>query len=312
MNRINTASLTIGTIAALFSLATACSSGGSDPVSSGGNTNKAGSTGTTLGGTGNSGGTGNTPTGGTPTTTGGTPTTTGGTPTTGGTGSGGTPATGGPSVCDAANKSTHILGATEGYVDNFEDDTRFTGWYSYAAVPAGMTAAAFEVVAGGERGMAGHLANTGINTGTAKFGSGVGFNMRDALDACADVSAFDGVSFWAKGVSGTSGTVSFLAVVAAQQAVADGGDCTAAMQTAGNCFKHPQADFKLTADWKQYTIKWADLAPQSLIAGRIILALQWISVGPAFDFSIDEISLYKGDAPTGPVEPATGAGGAAP
>ncbi|HEV8244897.1 MAG TPA: hypothetical protein VGP93_03980, partial [Polyangiaceae bacterium] len=204
MKRISTTSLSVCALWGLFSFASACASGGEDPAtSSGGASSTSGGASSTSGGA-----------------------SSGGSSTTGGTSSGGTSSTGGttssaPSVCDADQSGTHVLTADEAFVDDFETETRFEGWYSYAAVAAAGTAAELARVAGGaaDTAMAAQVANTGINTGTDKFGAGVGFNMRDASDACADVSAFDGVSFWAKGSSGENGTFKFLAVVPAASAV---------------------------------------------------------------------------------------------
>ncbi len=303
----------------MLAISTACSSGGDDPGTGKGGSSSTGTSGTsnnTTAGTGNStagtgnntGGTGNS-TAGTGNSTAGTGNSTAGTGT-GGSGTGGTGNPGAPSVCDEDHSGTIALDLMQAYVDNFETTTRWDGWYSYAAVPTGMTADKLAHDATGYMSAtAAQITNTGINTGTDKFGSGVGFNMRSAppTKACADVSAFDGVSFWAKGTSGAAGTVQFLAVVASQQKEPDG-DCTAAMETAGNCYKHPSKSFVLTSEWKQYTIKWSEVEPQALFANRVLLALQWISTGPDFDFTIDEVSLYKGTAPTGPVFPPTEGG----
>ena len=151
--------------------------------------------------------------------------------------------------------------------------------------------------------MAGHVSATGVKAPTAGgFGAGFGFGMKDGQMRCAGIAAFDGVSFWAKGTAGANNALTFQAVLAATQAVADGGDCTA------NCFNHPAKAITLTADWKQYTVLWTELAGTHKVNG-VIIGLNWITPGPAFDISVDEVTLFKGTAPTGPVGTGSGDGG---
>jgi hypothetical protein len=125
--------------------------------------------------------------------------------------------------------------------------------------------------------------------------------MKDDLGNCAGISAFDGISFWAKGTAGANNALTFQAVLAATQAVQDGGDCTA------NCYNHPSKTITLTADWQQYTATWAELVGPVSVDG-IILGLNWITPGPAFDIWVDEVTLYAGTAPTGPVGTGADAG----
>jgi hypothetical protein len=143
--------------------------------------------------------------------------------------------------------------------------------------------------------MAGHLSATGIKAPTAGgFGAGFGFGMKDANMTCAGVKAFDGVSFWAKGTSAADNALRFQVVVAATQAKADGGDCET------NCYNHPGKSITLTADWKQYTVKWSELAGAVKVDG-VILGFNWITTGPDFDVWIDETTLFAGSAPPGPI-----------
>jgi hypothetical protein len=323
MNRINTAALSISTIAGIIAIATACASGGDDPEGEGGSGNTAG---TSAGGT-NSGGSstagsssGGTSAAGTSNAGASNAGTSNGGSSAGGTNGGGMlPAT---SVCAAGNLGTRVLPAEEGFIDNFEDTTRFEGWYSYAAATS---PSAFAAVAGGalSTGNAGHVANTGVNAGAEKFGAGLGFNLRGVGDICADISNFDGVSFWAKGSAGTANKFKLLAVVPSQADNGAGkGDCDL---DAGPCYNHPGKEFIVEANWTHYTIAFSDLTGPVPIVANTVLALQWIVIPSgtmAFDyeFSIDEVTLYTGTAPTGPVSPpdsggaggAGGAGGSAP
>jgi len=289
MKRISTLSLSMGTVLAVWTMTSGCSSGESDPSSnpSGGSGGAGGSV------AGSSGSGGSSATGGSGSGTGGASGS--GTGGSSGAGSGGTSST--PSVCD---NNVHELTAAEAFVDDFETTTRFAGWYSFADTTT------FTEIAAASGGavsttMAGHVSGTGVKAPTAGgFGAGFGFGMKDAAKACAGISAFDGVSFWAKGTAGTDNTLKFQAVLAATQAVADGGDCTA------NCYNHPSKTITLTPDWTHYTVLWSELAGTHTVDG-VILGLNWITAGPDFDVWIDEVTLFAGTAPTGPV--GTGADG---
>jgi hypothetical protein len=170
---------------------------------------------------------------------------------------------------------------------------------------------AFQImqVAGGAVGTphSGHYAGTGaITTGMGGFGVGVVYNT--AIDPaahvyCIDISAFDGVSFWAKGA--TAGSVVSLNFVLPQTNMAstdsmgrpNGGDCTA------NCYNHPFASVTLTTAWAQYAVKFSDAGGGSASVANVIQELAWLSPDSDWDFSLDEIAFYKGNPPTGPVGP---------
>jgi hypothetical protein len=313
MNRIS--SLALGTIFAVCALGVACSSGGDEDDN---DDNKAGST-----GNGGSNSTSGAPGGGTTSTTAGTTSTTAGTTsatagttgTTAGSGSGGTTSTA-ASVCDTG---TRALPLAEAYIDNFEEATRFDGWYGFADTEPASPAIAR--VAGGAlaTGFGAHYAATGIHTPTATtkkgFGAGAGFNLVNTAggETCLDVTAFDGISFWAKGTSGTGNIVKFQMIVPATQPAdeAPKGDCASKM--AACAYVHPAKAITLEADWKQYAIPFSDMTSAAAKVTGKILGFNVITPDEAWDFSIDEVTFYKGDAPTTPVEPPMeGAGGAAP
>jgi len=212
------------------------------------------------------------------------------------------------SVCD---NNIEVLPASQGFVDDFETPTRFLGWYSFADVPnpdAGTPSMFFSTIArdgpgAGAAGTfwAGNTSGAGIVSPTAGgFGAGFGFNMKNASGQCAGVMVFDGVSFWAKGSAGAGNALTFQAVVPATQSKASGGDCVS------DCFNHPSTTVTLSASWMHYSIKWTDLAPGTDATGPvkvngIILGLSWITPGPNLDVWIDEVALYAGTSPTGPV-----------
>ncbi|WP_170228901.1 hypothetical protein [Polyangium fumosum] len=208
-------------------------------------------------------------------------------------GSGGSGGSAPPSVCD---DNVRVLTVDDAFVDDFETDMAFPGWYSFADTEA----ANFSKIAREGEGavtttMAAHVSGTGIKAPTdGGFGAGFGFGLKDANGACAGISAFDGISFWAKGTAGADNALRLQAVHPATQAKADGGDCET------NCYNHPGKSITLTSEWKQYTIKWNELAG-SVQVKDVILGLSWITPGPDFDIWIDEVTLFAGTAPTGPI-----------
>jgi hypothetical protein len=123
--------------------------------------------------------------------------------------------------------------------------------------------------------------------------SGLFKNLR-----CTDVSAFTGISFWAKGRGGDH--VRFLAVIPATQPTTEGGDCDDASEV---CWDHPGKLLVLSDHWQQYRVAWKDLEQYGwgtpATFGDVLSALLWINDGPvaAFEFSIDQVQLYTDDAP---------------
>jgi hypothetical protein len=126
---------------------------------------------------------------------------------------------------------------------------------------------------------------------------------------CVDVSMFDGVSFWAKAaVAGSKVSLNFvLPETNAQSTDAmgrpNGGDCVM------NCYNHPRVTVTLSADWAQYAVKFSDAAGGSAMVGNRIQELAWLSPDSNWDFSIDEISFYKGTPPAAAVGPGANACG---
>ena len=187
----------------------------------------------------------------------------------------------GPLQVDGVCKGKVVLAPAP--VDDFEQG--MNGWATYVDDQFGAPTLSAPGAA-----LTGHAAT--FRGGTAKV-SGVYHDQR-----CNDVSAFTGISFWAKGRGGDH--VRFLAVIPATQPVADGGDCDNA---AMSCWDHPGHLFELSNQWQQYHVAWKDLAQYgwgtpATFAG-VINSLLWINDGPvdSFEFSIDQVHLYLGDAP---------------
>jgi hypothetical protein len=162
-------------------------------------------------------------------------------------------------------------------------------------------------VADGAAGTAhsGHYTGTGaVTTAMGGFGAGTVYNA--AIDTthdiyCVGISAFDGVSFWAKAgpnaISATP-TVSLNFVIPATNATSVHGDCTA------NCFNHPNVAVTLSTTWQQYTVTFAQSnGTGGANVDGVIQELGWLTPDSNWDFYVDEIAFYKGTPPAGAVAP---------
>jgi hypothetical protein len=114
------------------------------------------------------------------------------------------------------------------------------------------------------------------------------------LMPCSDVSAFDGVQFWAKGKGGDM--VRFLAVIPGTDPTPGVGDCDS---NAGKCSDHPGKLFTFGPEWGLYRASFAELKQYGwgikASFNSVLNAVLWINDGPVddFDFAIDEVALYK-------------------
>jgi hypothetical protein len=164
------------------------------------------------------------------------------------------------------------------------ESSDLTDWYEYKDSTAGATLSPLATVTPGAAGTAHalHLAGSGF----AAFGAGVGVQLR-----CLSGSGHQGITFWAKGTSGTSNTIQLQVAIPATHAVADGGDCTT------KCYDHPSKKVTLGSAWQQYNVKFSDLTQAGFgtpaTYGGIIMALNWVSLeGPTVDFQVDEVSFF--------------------
>jgi hypothetical protein len=280
--------------------AAGCSSGSDAPNTTGGaggsSTGSSGSTGT-AGQTSGTAGTSMAGAGGS--------TGTAGTSGTAGSGGGGNET----GVC--AGKGTRPPSMVEAKVDDFEGAMISPGWSSFNDVMPMGNSFKIAQVAGGAVGTAhsGHYAGTGAKT-TAKGGYGVGTVYNVAIDKtagiyCIDISAFDGVTFWAKATTAGS-RVNLNFVLPETNAQRDGGDCGGNATGTVGCYMHPYKSVSLTADWAQYSVVFADASMGTVPGGGVarvtnrIQELLWITLDADWDFSLDEIQFYKGTPPTGP------------
>ncbi|HEY2516034.1 MAG TPA: hypothetical protein VGI39_34420 [Polyangiaceae bacterium] len=223
----------------------------------------------------------------------------------GGGGSDSSSPSGPPSVCDGAG--TRVLDLTDSFIDDFEEAAISPGWSSFNDVQPKANAFVITQIAGGaaSTGHAGRYTGTGAKLTTAGgFGVGTVYNV--AIDPaagvlCIDISAFDGISFWAK--AGTAGAKVSVNFVLPQTNMAgtdssgrpNGGDCTS------KCYNHPHASVTLSATWAQYTVKFSDASGGSAKVGTKLQELAWLSADSDWDFSLDEIAFYKGTPPPGAV-----------
>jgi hypothetical protein len=194
-----------------------------------------------------------------------------------------------PIVQGACAGKTRKVTIADLFISDFENGD-LHGWYDYGAMGA------LHKLVIGSPGAAGttkdgHLAAIDLTS----FGAGMGFGT-----GCWDVSALDGISFWAKGTAGTDGTIQLQVAIPATHSVEVGGDCVS------QCNDHPSKRVTLTPQWKQYTVAFRDLTQAGFGApakyGGIMMAVNWVSVsGPAVDFWVDEVALYSGTASPEPV-----------
>jgi hypothetical protein len=195
----------------------------------------------------------------------------------------------------------------DGYVFDFEDpamgatDADLTGWNFFDDGTADATGS-FEIVddAAAETDKSLHITGDGFTA----WGQGT-----NTAIGCVDVSAFSGVSFWAKATS--TDTVLFKVEIPEQGNVNDNpneGDCTPDEASNVFCYDHPHAALNLTEEWTQYSIPFSSLTQNGTPNPwtGVIVALQWafegsLTTGSQHDVWLDEIAFYAGSAPAGRV-----------
>lgn len=151
-----------------------------------------------------------------------------------------------------------------------------------------------------------------------------------------DASKYGGISFWAKGTSTVfEGMNKLLILVGMPEFIPseNGGFCNdTIMPPDQNCYARHRVQIDLAADWKQYTIVWADLAPPPYLVGgpmfnpNRIRDIVFNASGPSgdatkppatFDFYVDELkfvapgTLSTVGGGSGGASGMAGAGGAA-
>ena len=231
-------------------------------------------------------------------------------------GSGGASGSGGTSTPPAstsvcAGAGTRVLTPNEAFIDNFEEAAIVPAWSSFNDETPTDNIYEITQVAGGACGTAhsGEYAGKGAIT-VAAGGSGVGTIFNEAIDPaakvyCVDISAFDGVSFWAKSTNpGSTITVNFVlpstnAMSTNSMGQPSGGDCDPKTM---QCYDHPRVPVTLTSDWAHYTVKFSAATGGSAPVGNVLQEIAWLSPDASWNFSLDEIAFYKGTPPAGAVE----------
>jgi hypothetical protein len=211
-----------------------------------------------------------------------------------------------PSVCDGPG--TRVLTPADAVLDSFEEATILSQWSAFADLGApGVDATDNTLrVLLSEPGAvgtiyAGEYLGKGGNPASKPPGFGVGAILNVAIDTksglyCADISAFDGISFWAKtGVPDSVFDVDFVLPSTNAASAGGGGDCLT------NCYNHPRKRVAPTGSWAQYAIRFDDAAGGSAKVKNVIQEIAWLSPDSRWDFSIDEITFYKGIPPAGAV-----------
>jgi hypothetical protein len=212
----------------------------------------------------------------------------------------------GLSVCDGTG--TRMLTAADALLDNFEGSAPSPAWSSFNDLfdTLGEENLYLTRVAGGAN--LTHFA--GLYTPRPGWTIGVMYNL--AVDpaagvSCADVSAFSGISFWAKASS--SVTQIFVSFVTPSRNLIQrdsmgrpiGGDCAGPYLAANKCYEFPGAVVAPTENWTRYSAKFADAAYGSDrigVANNLIQKITFeeedVSQKPAAPagFWLDEVTFF--------------------
>jgi hypothetical protein len=209
-------------------------------------------------------------------------------------GAGGAGGAGDPTVSPASIPASACAGKlvdATSLIGDFEHGV--TGWFGYVG-QNNETVTSWPVLSTAPgAALSAHAAT--FRGGSASL-SGMGHNL-----PCTDIWAFDGISFWAK--SAASNNVRFLAVIPATDPTQGIGDCNPDFMT---CSDHPGKLFTFSSDWRPYYAAWSELKQYGWGTkaswSNVINAVLWIDDGPVtdFDFSIDEVALYRGAPRLGP------------
>ncbi len=146
-------------------------------------------------------------------------------------------------------------------------------------------------VPGGQ--LAAHLRGSGFTD----FGAGLGFS---GWLMCVDVSAFAGISLWAKGGPGTGTSLAsgprFNLLMPATLPVQFGGTCTV------SCNDYHTVQLSLTEQWQKYSFRWNQFSQQGFgppvsFNNRNLIGFNFSFLGSAsgtaFDLWIDEVELFN-------------------
>jgi endoglucanase len=199
-----------------------------------------------------------------------------------------------------------VSAAADGLVDDFEDGNNRSaevagrgGWWYTAADNAGSSISPQGNFTPSDGGAGGSKKAAHVSGKTAAeqaaWGAvfGVGLVQDNGL---YDASKYAGVSFWAKASDKSGKTLRFkISDVSTHPA---GNRCK---EASGGCWNHFGTEVSVTTEWKEYTIRFADLRqeegwgdhPPSLSVNQLI-SFDWsLPRGQEFDVWVDEIKLIE-------------------
>lgn len=203
--------------------------------------------------------------------------------------------------------SGNVSAAADGLVDDFEDGNNRSaevagrgGWWYTAADNAGSSISPqgnFTPSDGGAGGSK-KAAHVSGKTAAEQAAWGAAFGVGLVQDnGRYDASKYAGVSFWAK--VGESSGKTFRFKISDVNTHPAGNVCK---ESSGGCWNHFGTELSLTTEWKEYTIRFADLRqeegwgdphPPSLSVGKLI-SIDWtVPRGQDFDLWVDDIKLVE-------------------
>jgi hypothetical protein len=210
----------------------------------------------------------------------------------------------GLSVCDGAG--TRVLTAADALLDNFEGSAPSPAWTTYNDLFDTLGEDNAYIYLTGVVGGANRTNFAGLYAPGSGYSIGLMYNLAVypvAGVSCADVSAFSGISFWAKSREAGTLYVGFIIPSLNQNQQDDrgrpiGGDYGGTISLVG---KFPGASIASSTSWTHYTVKFTDAAPPGQ-TGSAIKLLQKIRfeddsepgkfTGGAVGFWIDELRFF--------------------
>ena len=219
-------------------------------------------------------------------------------------------------VCSSGGTRVLSNSQSNAFIDDFEEATGISpGWSSFNDVSPTVNVDEIMQVAGGAAGTAHagqYMGGPAKLPSAGGFGAGTLYNT--AIDPsaglyCIDVSAFTGVSFWAKAASSTNATIEVDFVIPQQNPQAsDGGvsgegDCVCSDAACSSCYSYPHVSFTLTTSWAQYQANFASATGGAAQVSGVIQEVEWIVPTASWSFELDEIAFYSGTPPAGAVGP---------
>jgi len=234
----------------------------------------------------------------------------------GGSGGGSGGGTGGAAPAPVGIVVSDFEAEGEGGVhDGYSEDTARmwkVAWFTYTDRAENKSdgamitpAEAMRFIAVTDAGRGGGYVGNAKGGGFKAWGAGMGFNFVSPIDPLAapgstDLSAFKGVSFWIKANTATTGTVEIKLVDKQSTPAVRGGTCVAGMPMATSvCDDVHTAKAVPSAEWTLVTRRWIDFQqggwgmrpfPAPDLAGVIGIQFQ-VSTVPAFDYSVDDVTL---------------------